>query len=171
MGEKLVDDLALVLVQVAATQDADLLLGQGRHDVLIPAAVLLLDQRPHAARNPLQLRRRVEPIRRHVLRRHAAKRLLPQPGDADHEEFVQVVAEDRQKLHPLQQRIRRVLRFFQHARIKLQPTQLAGDEVLAGKHDGATIGARPGAKRQLNYSVPKRGAILPIFPDITLAAE
>ena len=74
-----------------------------------------------------------EAVGRRVLRQHVAERLLAQPGHADHEELVQVRREDRQELHPLQQRIVRVLGLFQHARVELQPAQLAVDEVLGQK--------------------------------------
>ena len=96
-------------------------------------AVLLRDELLGPPRDPLQLRERLEPVGRRILRQHVAERLLAQPRHAHHEELVQVRREDRQKLHPLQQRVLRVLGLFQHARIELQPAQLAVDEVLGQK--------------------------------------
>ena len=90
--------------------DADAGRGERRHDRLVPAGVLLGDELLGPPGDPLQLRERLEPVGRRVLRQHVAERLLAQPGHADHEELVQVRREDRQKLHPLQQRIVRVLR-------------------------------------------------------------
>ena len=72
-------------------------------------AVLLGDELLGPPRDALQLRERLEPVGRRILRQHVAERLLAQAGHADHEELIQVRREDRQKLHPLQQRIVRVL--------------------------------------------------------------
>ena len=51
--------------------------------------------------------------------------LLPQTRHADHEELVQVGAEDGQEFDPLQQRGRLVQRLFQDAPVELQPAQFA----------------------------------------------
>ena len=53
---------------------------------------------------------------------------LAQPGDPNHEKFVEVAAEDRDDFQPLQQRIRRAERFVQHPRVEIQPAQLPADE-------------------------------------------
>ena len=64
-----------------------------------------------------------------LLRRHAAQigrrtvlvdRLL-QAGDADHEELVEVRRGDRRELDALEQRIRRVGRFLEHALVEGEP--------------------------------------------------
>ena len=47
------------------------------------------------------------------------------PGHADHEELVQVRAEDRQEPHPFEQRIGGVLRLFEHPALESQQRQLA----------------------------------------------
>ena len=57
----------------------------------------------------------------------AGLHLLLQAADADHEELVEVGAEDGQELEPLQQRHLRVLGLLQHAAVELQPAQLAVD--------------------------------------------
>ena len=47
---------------------------------------------------------------------------------ADHEELVQVRAEDGEELHALEQRHARILRLLEHAPVELEPGQLAVDE-------------------------------------------
>jgi hypothetical protein len=47
-----------------------------------------------------------------------------------HEELVEVRAEDRQELHPLEQRVALVERLAQHAGVEVEPAQLAVDEEL-----------------------------------------
>ena len=48
-----------------------------------------------------------------------------QAGDADHEEFVQVVGGNRQETQPLEQRVMIVAGLFQDAPVEGQPAQLA----------------------------------------------
>ena len=62
--------------------------------------------------------------------RHAGEHLADQAGDADHEEFVEIVGRDRQEAQPLEQRMIAVVRFLQHPAVELQPRQLAVDEPL-----------------------------------------
>jgi hypothetical protein len=47
---------------------------------------------------------------------------------ADHEELVEVRAEDGEELHPFEERHARVLRLLEHAPVELEPRQLAADE-------------------------------------------
>ena len=56
--------------------------------------------------------------------------LLLDAGDADLEKFVEIGTEDGEEFYPLDQRLRRVLRFFQDAPVKLKPAQLAIDEIF-----------------------------------------
>ena len=51
--------------------------------------------------------------------------LLAQAGDADLEELVEVAGEDRQELHPLEERVALVARLVQDAGVELEPRQLA----------------------------------------------
>src|ERR1019366_8891815 len=51
--------------------------------------------------------------------------LLAHAGDPDLEELVEVVREDRQELHPLEQRCPRIAGFVQHATVELQPRKFA----------------------------------------------
>ena len=68
--------------------------------------------------------------------------LLLEAGHAHLEEFVQVGGHDAEEAHALQQRLARVLRFFQHAAVEGQPAQLAVDEELADRKGlGVVMGA------------------------------
>ena len=50
--------------------------------------------------------------------------LLMKPGDADGEELVEVVGEDRQEAHALEQRVPFVARFVEHTLVEVQPREL-----------------------------------------------
>ena len=60
----------------------------------------------------------------------AGAHLALEAGDADHEEFVEVVGRDRQEAHPLEQRMGGVLGLLQDAPVEMQPGQLAVDEAI-----------------------------------------
>jgi hypothetical protein len=51
--------------------------------------------------------------------------LLQQAADPDFEKFVQVAGGDGKKLHPFEQRITDIVRFFEHAPVELQPRGFA----------------------------------------------
>ena len=57
-----------------------------------------------------------------------------QPGDAGHEEFVQVIGRDRQESQPLQQRMGGIGRFLQDPGVEFQPGNLAIEEPLLRDH-------------------------------------
>ena len=97
-------------------QQRDAGVGQLRQHRFVPAAILGGDQFLRPPRDPLKLRDGPHSVGRVILRRAVAERLLAQARHADHEKLVQVRAEDRQELDPLQQRIGRILGLFQHAR-------------------------------------------------------
>src|SRR4029077_4551423 len=63
-----------------------------------------------------------------------------QSRDPDLEELVQVGAEDRQELEPLEPRIGGVRRFLEAPAVELQPGQLAVDVVVRGVGGGGAIG-------------------------------
>jgi hypothetical protein len=70
---------------------------------------------------------------RHPVRRRlydAGRDLPAQSGDTNHEELVEVRAEDGQESDALEQRRAIVERFVEHARIEREPGQLAVDERL-----------------------------------------
>ena len=54
-----------------------------------------------------------------------------QPGDAHHEEFIEVRPRDRQEAQPFEQRMRRIARLLQHAAIERQPGEFAVEIALA----------------------------------------
>ncbi len=63
-----------------------------------------------------------------ILRLEILVELGLEAGDADLEELVEVRRADRQEPKPLEQRIRRVTRLFEHPLVEIQPAQLAVDE-------------------------------------------
>ena len=95
---------------------------RGQH-VLHEARAMLANLLPHDGRDRREL----------VLGRHAVGSTLDDPGghlllEPRHphlEELVEVAAEDRQELEPLQQRRARVQRLVEHAAVELEPGELA----------------------------------------------
>src|SRR6516165_6494107 len=73
-----------------------------------------------------KLFRRGEPVR--ALDRNAGALLALEAGNADHEEFVEVVGGNRQKPNTLEQGMGVVCRLLEHAAVELEPRQLAIDE-------------------------------------------
>jgi len=73
----------------------------------------------------VQLLRRREPVRAGIER--AGFDLIDEPSHSDHEELVQVGAEDREELHPLQQRVGGVLRLFENPLLEGEQAQFAVD--------------------------------------------
>src|SRR5262249_39002168 len=55
----------------------------------------------------------------------AGPHLAFEAGDADHEEFIEVVGADRKKAHALEQRMTLACRLFQDPAVELQPGELA----------------------------------------------
>src|SRR5262249_12100657 len=68
--------------------------------------------------------------------------LLLQARDADLEELVEVAGEDREELHPLEQRQTRVAGEREHAPVEGEPRELAVQVALAGRRqrEGAGVG-------------------------------
>ena len=64
------------------------------------------------------------------------------PGDAHHEELVEVVGEDRAEPQPLQQRHARDRRELQHALVEVEPAKLA-----VGVELGSSVGGVPASRR------------------------
>jgi hypothetical protein len=75
-----------------------------------------------------QLLRRGQSVR--ALLDDALGHLVLQAGDADHEEFVEVVGGNRQEPQPLQHRMALVFGLLQHAAVEMQPGELPVDEPL-----------------------------------------
>ena len=78
-----------------------------------------------------------------------------EPGDAHHEELVEVPGEDRQELHPLEQGQRLVLGEFEHPCVEVQPGQLPVEEAVDGKGPER---ARGGHDVMVPHQNPQRGA-------------
>ena len=68
---------------------------------------------------------------------------VDQAGHADHVELVEVAGRDRQEAHPLQQRMARVARLLQHARVEREPGQFAVDEAsgAVGRYGASHFGS------------------------------
>ena len=91
-----------------------------------PAGLLAGHQGAGAAVYGFQLLRRGQPVS--ARRAHAGSLLAFQTGHADHVELVEILRRDGQEAQPLQKRVDRVRRFFQHALVEGQPGHLAIDE-------------------------------------------
>ena len=96
------------------------------HELLAPGPVPLLDERMRARRHRRELLGREEPVGRGL--GDAARDLLLQPGDPDHEELVEVRADDAEELEALEERQRAIARLLEDALVELEPRELAVDE-------------------------------------------
>src|SRR5262249_6509403 len=134
VGEKRRDVVAVVL----RVEEHDPVPRQLGPELLLPAAALLGQhgERPLAHDRNLLLRRQA--VARDGL--VAAAHLLQQRRDADHEELVQVGADDREELDALEQWMPLVPRLREHAGVERQPAQLAVNVEL-GAIQG--LGGRP----------------------------
>ena len=109
------------------------MLFQRRQQRALPAARLPCAELAHAVADAVEQLVRRDPV--------GARRLDPgvdlvvHPGDAHHEELVEVRAVDRAELHALEQRPVGVLCELQHALVEVEPRQLAVD-VEGGVADG-----------------------------------
>ena len=107
--------------------NANAVFGQRRHQFVVPERVLRGDQLVHESLDGVECFRRAHAIRADIAR--LAFDLLLDAGDANLEKLVEIRAEDGEEFDPLDQRLRRVLRFFQNAPVELEPAQLAIDEI------------------------------------------
>ncbi len=123
--------------QIVEIQKADAVLRQRRQKLFAPAGVLLIHHVADALVDRQQRFARRQPVE--VALDDFAFDLLLDAGDAHLEELIQVRAGDRQEFHPLQERIARVQRFVHHPLIKIQPAQLAVEEVR-GPERGSIVG-------------------------------
>jgi len=93
--------------------------------------------RDHLVRGPLDGVERfggAQSVGAHVAR--FAFDLLFDAGDANLEKFVQVRAENRQEFDALNERLRRVLCFLEHAPVEFEPAQLAINEIFRSGKTG-----------------------------------
>ena len=75
-----------------------------------------------------ELRQRSHAVGRRILRLEVFVKLRLQAGHPHLEELVEIRCTDRQEPEPLEQRVRRVARFLEHALVEVEPAQLAIDE-------------------------------------------
>ena len=130
-------------------------------------------QRAHAGGDPLE----------HLGRRQTVRpagvdprlELIVHPGDADHEELVEVGDEDGQELQPLDQGDRLVLGQLQHAVVEVQPGQLAVEEqrgVVEGHRlAGAVLGRVQGGLVHAGPDSPPDSLAVPAIASPAIAAS
>ena len=123
-GERLAADR----VEIGRGGDANPVGGEGRQQVRRHQAVQPVDHGVHAGRHLAELLRRREAGRVGI--GVAFLDRVPQPGDAHHEELVEVRRHDRRELGALEQRVRRVGRLFGHPLVEGEPGELAVEEQL-----------------------------------------
>ena len=125
LTEVIVERDAIRLGQLLGADQRDAHVAEPRAHRLVPDAVVLGDQLVRALADGLELL-----LRRHAVRRHfldLTEHLRLQARGPHHEELVEVAREDAEELQPLVQRHVRVRGLAQHARVELQPGQLAID--------------------------------------------
>ncbi len=104
---------------------------------LAPLRLLILDQNRHRLGDTHKLLRRRQPFRTHG--GDALAQLGAETGDADHEEFVEIVRRDRKEFQPFKQWIFGIGRFLKHPPIEVQPRYFTVDEAV---RTGGKIGVR-----------------------------
>src|SRR5713226_7349380 len=125
-AEVVLEEALLLLARLLGPEQEDPFGGEERLDLLQEAPVLLVHQLVHAGGHRGERLRGGHAIgpRRLVARGDAAL----EGGHPDHEELVQVRAEDGEELHALEQRHARVLRLLEHAPVEFEPRELPVDE-------------------------------------------
>ena len=106
----------------------DFFLLQRGGDVLAPATVLVIDHLSGTHADSGQRLGCGKPIRPGV--GGAGLLLLLETRNADFKKFIQVGADDAEKLQAFQKRVGLVKRLVKHALVELQPAQLAVDEIV-----------------------------------------
>src|SRR6266699_2119421 len=107
--------------------DSDAVFGQLGKQLLVPECILRSDQFAHNALDAVESIGGAQPVWTEMAR--LAFDLLLDSSYPNLKEFIQVRAKNGKELNPLNERLRRILRFFEHATIEFQPAQLAIDEV------------------------------------------
>src|SRR3546814_20571321 len=85
----------------------------------LPFALLLVDEAVHLGLDFGELLSRRAAVGRRIV--DSLELLTLQPRDADHEEFVEVAARDRQETQPFEQRMRGIARFLHHPPVEGEP--------------------------------------------------
>src|SRR3546814_11401788 len=82
----------------------------------LPFGLLLVDEAVHLGLDLGELLSRRAAVGRGVV--DSLKLLALEARDADHEEFVEIAARDRQETQPFEQRMRRIERLFHHPAVE-----------------------------------------------------
>ena len=109
--------------QLRGRLEGDLFAGQGRHEQVLPAGVLFIDQFADLGEGAFELLARRQTVDAGLA--PGGILLLQQAGDADFEKLVEIRADDREKLGALKERVGLVKRLRQHAPVEGEPAQLA----------------------------------------------
>src|SRR3546814_2252857 len=100
----------------------------------LPFGLPLVDEAVHLGLDLGELLSRRAAVGRGVV--DSLKLLALEARDADHEEFVEIAARDRQETQPFEQRMRRIERLFHHPAVEGEPTQLAIEEAVGDRKSG-----------------------------------
>src|SRR5688572_14958981 len=120
--EEHVDGIPLRRREFAHVHELDTGAVERGYQSLVETFLLSREQLAHPLVDGLELCRRGEAVR--TARRYPGRHLPPKASDAHHVELVEVRAEDRQELQPLEKRIALVERLMEHARVELEPAEL-----------------------------------------------
>jgi hypothetical protein len=118
--------LALGGGRVFGPDDDDALTLEGGLKLFDPATMLRRRELVRAARHGRERLGGGQPVRPGA--NLSGCELTLEPGDAHHEELVEVRAHDGEELHSLEQRDGRIQRLFENAPIELEPRELAVDQ-------------------------------------------
>ena len=158
---KLLDNFLCIGAQFLDFAHADGFAAQPGNEVFAPASVLVLHKRLQLGGKPRQQLGGRKPVRADLAA--ALLGLLQKAGDANFYEFVEIVGGNGQELHPLEQRIRRIVGLFEHAAVELQPRKVPVDiesRILKGGsahlHRFLCAAERTSAMLQRRYAAPPR---------------
>ncbi len=132
--EPLLERAQLVRVEIGDGGDDDVLLGQCGPQHLLPELRLALGQLEHALADGGERGERRQPV--DGADREPGRRLAQEPGDADHEELVQVGRDEAAHLDPLQERQRVVGREVEQPVAVLERRELAVQQSAGGSSLG-----------------------------------
>ncbi len=124
-------DRQLLGIQLRIGHDVDALLAERGFELVLQAMVRGLHQAFRLAPDRDQLGADAHAVRAEL--RNSGVQLRVQAGHSHHEELVQIGADDGEEAYALQQRVRVIVRFLQHAPLKAQQSQLAV-HIKAGIH-------------------------------------
>jgi hypothetical protein len=145
--EELLKVLALRLGNIGEVVEPDILRGETRFDLLVPATVLVLDLPTGPLRDGGEFRLGRHPVRGQGNGSHL--HLLLETGHTHLEELVQIGADDAEELEALQQRILLVEGLIEYPLVELQPAQSPIDEMRSapGIHEPPIVRCLPPGSR------------------------